>query len=59
VNYPTVSSEASYPKNRFLFRELKYWEAAAVARTASLDTDLVDELRRYSQEQGLGPLEVD
>lgn len=38
---------------------LKHWAAEAGARTASLDTDLVDELRRYSQEQGLGPLEVD
>lgn len=38
---------------------LKHWAAEAGARTASLDTDLVDELRKYSQEQGLGPLEVD
>jgi hypothetical protein len=40
-------------------KALKHWAAEAGARTASLDTDLVDELRRYSQEQGLGPLQVD
>jgi SpoVK/Ycf46/Vps4 family AAA+-type ATPase len=38
---------------------LKHWAAEAGARTASLDTDLADELRKYSQEQGLGALEVD
>jgi len=38
---------------------LKHWAAEAAARTASLDRDLTEELRRYSQEQGLGPLEVD
>jgi len=38
---------------------LKHWAAEAGARTASLDNDLVDELRRYSTDAGLGPLEVD
>lgn len=38
---------------------LKHWAAEAGARTASLDSDLVDELRRYSTDAGLGPLEVD
>lgn len=38
---------------------LKHWAAEAGARTASQDSQLLDELRRYSQQQGLGPLEVD
>jgi len=38
---------------------LKRWSAEAGARTASVDTQLVEELRTYSQQQGLGPLEVD
>ena len=38
---------------------LKHWAAEAGARTASQDSQLLDELRRYSQQQGFGPLEVD
>lgn len=39
--------------------DLKYWAAEAGARTASNDTQLVDELKRYTQQRGIGPLEVD
>ena len=39
--------------------ELKHWAAEAGARTASNDTQLVDELKRYTQQRGIGPLEVD
>jgi SpoVK/Ycf46/Vps4 family AAA+-type ATPase len=39
--------------------DLKHWAAEAGARTASNDTQLVDELKRYSQQRGIGPLEVD
>jgi SpoVK/Ycf46/Vps4 family AAA+-type ATPase len=38
---------------------LKHWAAEAGARTASNDTQLVDELKRYTQQPGIGPLEVD
>jgi ATP-dependent 26S proteasome regulatory subunit len=38
---------------------LKRWAAEAGARTASIDTQLVEELKNYSQQQGLTPLEVD
>ena len=38
---------------------LKRWAAEAGARTASIDTLLIEELKVYSQQQGLGPLEVD
>ncbi|MFM6748571.1 MAG: AAA family ATPase, partial [Dolichospermum sp.] len=38
---------------------LKRWAAEAGARTASIDTLLIEELKAYSQQQGLGPLEVD
>ncbi|MBC5795451.1 AAA family ATPase [Sphaerospermopsis sp. LEGE 00249] len=38
---------------------LKRWAAEAGARTASIDTLLMEELKVYSQQQGLGPLEVD
>jgi SpoVK/Ycf46/Vps4 family AAA+-type ATPase len=39
--------------------DLKHWAAEAGARTASNDTQLVDELKRYTQQRGIGPLEVD
>ncbi len=39
--------------------DLKHWAASAGARAASRDTLLVEELRRYTQKDGLGPLEVD
>lgn len=39
--------------------DLKHWAAEAGARTASNDTQLVDELKRYSQQRGIGPLEID
>ncbi|NEP44131.1 MAG: AAA family ATPase, partial [Okeania sp. SIO2H7] len=38
---------------------LKQWAASAGARSASLDTVLVEKLKRYTQQQGLGHLEVD
>ena len=38
---------------------LKQWAAQAGARTASNDVLLVEELKQYSSEQGIGPLEVD
>ncbi|MEH2051754.1 hypothetical protein [Nostoc sp.] len=38
---------------------LKQWAAQAGARTASNDVLLVEELKQYSTEQGIGPLEVD
>ena len=38
---------------------LKHWAAEAGARTASQDSQLIEELRKYSQEQGICPLEVD
>lgn len=39
--------------------ELKHWAAEAGARTASNDTQLVEELKRYTIQRGIGPLEVD
>lgn len=39
--------------------DLKHWAADAGARTASHDTRLVDELKTYTQQRGIGPLEVD
>jgi hypothetical protein len=39
--------------------DLKHWAAEAGARTASNDTQLVDELKRYTQQRGINPLEVD
>lgn len=39
--------------------DLKYWAASAGARTASKDNLLVEELKHYTQQQGIGPLEVD
>ncbi len=38
---------------------LKKWAAEAGARTASVDTQLIQELKDYSQKKGLSPLEVD
>lgn len=40
-------------------QDLKQWAASAGARTASQDNLLVEELKCYTQQQGLGPLEVD
>jgi len=39
--------------------ELKQWAAQAGARTASVDTQLTSELKKYSLDQGISPLEVD
>ncbi len=39
--------------------ELKQWAAEAGARTASDNVELVEELKQYSLEQGINPLEVD
>ena len=39
--------------------ELKQWAASAGARTASVDTRLVEELRQFTIQRGIGPLEVD
>jgi hypothetical protein len=44
---------------RAQIEDLKHWAAEAGARTASNDTRLVDELKRYTQQRGIGPLEVD
>lgn len=38
---------------------LKHWAAEAGARTASNDVQLVEELRRFTTQRGIGPLEVD
>jgi len=38
---------------------LKQWAAEAGARPASNDVQLVEELKHYSTQQGIGPLEVD
>lgn len=38
---------------------LKQWAATAGARAASNDIQLVEELKQYSSQQGIGPLEVD
>lgn len=38
---------------------LKHWAAVAGARTASKDVQLVEELKKYSQQRGIKPLEVD
>jgi SpoVK/Ycf46/Vps4 family AAA+-type ATPase len=38
---------------------LKQWAAQAGARAASNDIQLVEELKQYSTQQGIGPLEVD
>lgn len=39
--------------------DLKHWAAEAGARTASNDTQLVEELKQYTIQRGMGPLEVD
>lgn len=39
--------------------DLKRWAAESGARTASNDTQLVDELKQYTIQRGIGPLEVD
>jgi len=39
--------------------DLKHWAAQAGARTASNDTQLVEELKQYTIQRGVGPLEVD
>jgi tagatose-1,6-bisphosphate aldolase len=38
---------------------LKHWVAEAGARTASKDVQLVEELKKYTMQRGIGPLEVD
>lgn len=38
---------------------LKHWAAEAGARTASKDVQLVEELKQYTMQRGIGPLEVD
>lgn len=38
---------------------LKHWAAQSGARTASKDSQLVDELKQYTIQRGIGPLEVD
>ncbi|HAX85049.1 MAG TPA: AAA family ATPase [Cyanobacteria bacterium UBA11370] len=38
---------------------LKYWAAEAGARTASNDSHLVEELKQFTIQRGIGPLEVD
>lgn len=38
---------------------LKQWAAEAGARTASKDSHLVEELKQYTVQRGIGPLEVD
>ncbi|NET61084.1 MAG: AAA family ATPase [Symploca sp. SIO2E6] len=40
-------------------RELKRWAAEAGARTASQNNQLAEELRQYTIQRGIGPLEVD
>jgi SpoVK/Ycf46/Vps4 family AAA+-type ATPase len=44
---------------RHQIEDLKRWAAQAGARTASIDTQLVEELKQFSIQRGLGPLEVD
>ena len=39
--------------------DLKHWAAEAGARTASQDTQLIEELKKFSIQRGIGPLEVD
>ncbi|NES00643.1 MAG: AAA family ATPase, partial [Symploca sp. SIO1B1] len=40
-------------------KELKRWAAEAGARTASHNSQLVNELKQYTIQRGIGPLEVD
>ena len=44
---------------RHQISELKQWASEAGARTASNDTLLVEELKQYTVQQGIEPLEVD
>ena len=44
---------------RHQIQELKQWAAEAGARTASKDTHLAEELKQYTIQKGIGPLEVD
>jgi SpoVK/Ycf46/Vps4 family AAA+-type ATPase len=39
--------------------DLKHWAAQAGARTASVDSQLTSELKQYTIDQGISPLEVD
>jgi SpoVK/Ycf46/Vps4 family AAA+-type ATPase len=39
--------------------DLKHWAAEAGARTASNDIQLVEELKQFTIQRGIGPLEVD
>lgn len=39
--------------------ELKYWAASAGARTASVDTQLTSELKQFTIDQSISPLEID
>jgi SpoVK/Ycf46/Vps4 family AAA+-type ATPase len=39
--------------------QLKQWAAQAGARTASIDTELTEELRQQTRQYGIDPLEVD
>ncbi|WP_281362046.1 AAA family ATPase [Oxynema aestuarii] len=44
---------------RSQIEDLKHWAAEAGARTASKDTELVQEMSHYVPDRGIGPLEVD
>ncbi|HEY9692840.1 MAG TPA: AAA family ATPase [Oculatellaceae cyanobacterium] len=44
---------------RHQIEELKRWAAQAGARTASIDSQLVEELKQFTQQRGISPLEVD
>lgn len=44
---------------RHQIEELKRWAAEAGARTASNDTRLMEELKQFTIQKGIGPLEVD
>ncbi len=44
---------------RHQIEDLKRWAAQAGARTASIDSQLVEELKQFTQQRGISPLEVD
>ncbi|HEY9691651.1 MAG TPA: AAA family ATPase [Oculatellaceae cyanobacterium] len=44
---------------RHQIEDLKRWAAQAGARTASIDNQLVEELKQFSRQRGISPLEVD
>ncbi|MGB3208631.1 MAG: AAA family ATPase, partial [Crinalium sp.] len=44
---------------RHQIEDLKRWAAQAGARTASIDNQLVEELKQFTQQRGISPLEVD